>query len=117
MFEPEVKRGAKLLDEIDPNWVEKIDIPELQMSMSCSCILGQVFGDYEDGLMKALEIDLDDNRMSMRPADDEEAQRIENHGFCLFDRSYGYSAIRGSDDPLWKVLEHTWIDLIKERQS
>jgi hypothetical protein len=79
-----------------------------------------VFGGYEEGLVEALGIDNEDfeaQRFHTRNMDDPVAHRIEDHGFCLFDRSYGYSAIRGSDDPLWKVLEHTWIDLIKERQS
>lgn len=115
MYEPEVQRGAKLLDEIEPGWEKKIDIPELQMAMSCSCILGQIFASYEDGLIKALDIEFE--HMSIRPANDPTAQKIQDHGFCLFDRSYGYAAILGSENQAWHHLEHTWIDLIKERQS
>ena len=43
-------RGAEFLDERRPGWVAKIDRKRLDMLSSRDCILGQLYGDYEDGL-------------------------------------------------------------------
>jgi hypothetical protein len=47
------ERGAKLLDEkYEGDWREKIDVDELDMDNQDECVLGQLYGDYEDGLVK-----------------------------------------------------------------
>ena len=38
-----VDRGAKLLDEIEPDWYEKIDLERLDLGDSCNCVLGQLY--------------------------------------------------------------------------
>lgn len=43
-----VAAGAAWLDANHPGWVDKIDLGELNLRHSCSCILGQQFGDYWD---------------------------------------------------------------------
>lgn len=42
MFEREVERGAKLLDEVAPGWENKINIPNLEMDRCGKCIVGQL---------------------------------------------------------------------------
>lgn len=42
-FTEEVLAGAALLDEKVPGWLEKIELPDLKVSMPQSCVLGQVF--------------------------------------------------------------------------
>jgi hypothetical protein len=45
------ERGAKLLDEkYEGNWRKKVDVDKLNMDYQDECILGQIYGDYEDGL-------------------------------------------------------------------
>lgn len=43
-----VQRGAEYLDAYVPDWVERIDLDELRMQMPCSCVLGQLVGDYDE---------------------------------------------------------------------
>lgn len=51
--EERVASGAYMLDIFSPGWREKIDLARLDIRSCTSCVLGQVFGDYECG-MKAL---------------------------------------------------------------
>jgi len=43
MFEDRVEKGAKLLDEYDPDWFKKIDLDTLQLYNCVFCVLGQLF--------------------------------------------------------------------------
>lgn len=46
-----VLRGLRQLRDIHgESWVEKIDCQTLELSDSSACVLGQVYGDYDDGL-------------------------------------------------------------------
>lgn len=44
-FTEEVLAGAAFLDENAPGWLEKIELPDLQVQMPQSCVLGQVFAE------------------------------------------------------------------------
>lgn len=44
-----VRAGAAYLDAVKPDWQGKIDISLLNMRMPDSCILGQVFGNFDIG--------------------------------------------------------------------
>ena len=51
MFERQIQAGAKLLEEkVEPDWFKKIDLQRLDMFHCTFCVLGQIFGDYFDGL-------------------------------------------------------------------
>jgi len=47
-----VERGAAVLDTVLPNWESQIDLETLDMSLGseCGCVLGQLYGDYFEGL-------------------------------------------------------------------
>jgi hypothetical protein len=45
-----VGRGAALMDRTHPNWFRKIDLPSLDMNSCMDCIVGQMFGSYNDVL-------------------------------------------------------------------
>jgi len=49
-FKPMVAKGAELLDERRPGWAEDIDLELLDMTSGWHCVLGQLYGDYYDGL-------------------------------------------------------------------
>jgi hypothetical protein len=49
-FPNSISKAAKLLDEVNPGWADKIDIEKLDFKKSDSCLLGQLYGDYRDGL-------------------------------------------------------------------
>lgn len=54
-----VVRGAALLDAKQPGWREKVDPETLQMRSECGCVLGQVFGEYVDGLLQVFTRKMD----------------------------------------------------------
>ena len=45
-----VQRGELFLDEHVPGWRERVDIRTLDLANGFQCVLGQVFGEYDDGL-------------------------------------------------------------------
>lgn len=47
-----VEAGAQFLDRIEPGWFKKIEIDIFDISDGCNCILGQIHGDYIDGLIE-----------------------------------------------------------------
>ena len=52
MFKEEIARGIKLLNRINPGWVNQIDLDKLNMTSSFDCIIGQVYGDYCKGITR-----------------------------------------------------------------
>lgn len=44
-----VHDGAAVLDDYAPGWRGEIDLETLDIELSTSCVLGQVFGSYPDG--------------------------------------------------------------------
>ena len=82
MFEAEIARGVKLLDAKVPGWREKIDRDQLSMGDGCNCILGQIYGHFDEGID---ELD----------SEDEAAERG-------FDSEH---------DPIsWEELTREWLD-------
>ena len=54
-FSAQVTAGMSLLDQQRPGWRSEIDLGTLDLGNCQVCVLGQIFGDYEDGL-EALDI-------------------------------------------------------------
>jgi len=50
------KAGATLLDLIRPGWANEIDVGQLKLESGRSCVLGQLFGWYSDGVEKLFAI-------------------------------------------------------------
>lgn len=47
-----VARGVALLDEKVPGWVNKVDVEQLNVSNGTTCVLGQLYGEYNFGRAK-----------------------------------------------------------------
>lgn len=47
----EAENGAALLDEKVPGWAERIYLDELEISSLDDCVLGQLFGEYHNGMI------------------------------------------------------------------
>lgn len=45
-----VAKGAALLDICRPGWAAEVNIQSLQMHTCTCCILGQLYGNYDDGV-------------------------------------------------------------------
>lgn len=50
MYEDRVRRGAALLDRLRPGWAGAIDQGFLDQGSCYTCVLGQLFGDFLEGL-------------------------------------------------------------------
>lgn len=57
-----VNRCATWLDKAHPGWHKKIDIPTLDISSCCNCVLGQVCG-YMEGIYEAKGMASEDNAL------------------------------------------------------
>ena len=93
MFEEEVTAGIALLDKQGPEgWRNKIDVETLDLAYIDKCILGQVYGNYFDGL-KVLDVDFDeDNFDSVAP-----------YAFCIYEGS------TRQDDYYFRELTLEWV--------
>lgn len=49
--------GARLLDQSFPDWAQRIDLKKFTIESSLNCILGQLYGNVENGSI-ALKFDL-----------------------------------------------------------
>jgi hypothetical protein len=82
--------GAAMLDEHHPGWAAKIDVDKLCLKDCSSCVLGQVYGDYEDGLQilgRGNQYDL------------------------------GFNMRNGEDEEGWALLQRHWEREIRSRQQ
>ncbi len=50
-----VARGAAILDENKTGWFNRIDFKRFDIAASLDCVLGQVFGNYSDGITSLLK--------------------------------------------------------------
>jgi hypothetical protein len=55
-YEEAARRGAELLDRNAEGWRERVELGRLNLANSCGCVLGQTFGNFDDGL-EALGLD------------------------------------------------------------
>ena len=100
-FGERVSRGAALLDEACPGWAaslqDELRYRRLDMSSSCGCVLGQLFGSYVKGFKEAV---------AHKPST--ELFGAAGHGFTL-DWEEQWSA------RLWYALEIAWMVAIEQR--
>jgi len=47
-----VSDHAAMLDEIKPGWYQQINLRKLDLECSDRCVLGQVYGSYEQGVFE-----------------------------------------------------------------
>ena len=100
MFKKDIEAGMGLLDEHYHNqsWVLMIDLGELDLKSGCNCILGQLVGDYDQGLD---EMNVQGDGSEYGFAVDLEWQRMEND--------------EENASKLWDKLTEEWIEAIKRR--
>ena len=54
-YERQVQKGARLLDERMPGWEGKINLLTLNIKDCHQCILGQLYGEYSEGLKRIFD--------------------------------------------------------------
>jgi hypothetical protein len=91
-IEARVRRGAALLDERVPGWMERINLERLRLEDCRACVLGQLYGGFGAGL-RALDLHWPDP---------------ETLGFCKAGRPTDSNYLR---------LTAAWRALISERRA
>lgn len=86
-----VKKGMKLLERRHgADWIDHIDPSTLNLSDGSCCVLGQVYGEYENGLVA----------LNLSQGDDD----YEDVEYGFTEKSNGGY---GGDDP-WDTLNEAW---------
>lgn len=104
-----VARGAEWLDTVHPGWERRIDLANLELSVTCRCVLGQIFKPDSSE-------ELRDFRTGWS------ALRAVAHGhydseFCepdweLWITRHGFERFA---DVTYDELDEAWIAVVKER--
>jgi len=50
-FKARAQKGFDFLQRQRPGWLHAVDLPSLELSDCRFCVLGQLMGDYEDGIV------------------------------------------------------------------
>lgn len=79
MYEEEIARGMALLDDQEPGWYKKISLKELALGSTSYCVLGQVYGDFDDGIRQLFDGDEHDGVYSETGP----YKFVRSHGFDL----------------------------------
>lgn len=85
--ETEVRRGMDLLDEICPDWIDRVNLDTLNISSCTDCVLGQLCGDYRD-------------RYYAYP----KMKEINSDRYGFTSTQYGGAVESGSLTDTWKIL-------------
>ena len=103
-----VARGVKLLDQLAPGWVRKINKEYLDMADSGLCMLGQTFGDYGEGCRilaeKGLKQIAKKSGLTLHSSFEAEIEPAY----------YGFSDADGACD--YKKLEAAWLSVLQSRK-
>ncbi len=99
-----VKRGATYLDEVDPEWYQRVDADTLALNHGRHCVLGQLHGEFRLGLGRSHFISLSSApRASLSPT------------------AYGFKCVEGGSDALkqrdYALLDEAWREAVRTRQA
>lgn len=95
-----VNRGAALLDQVNPSWMEKVAPDHLSMQRSDFCIIGQAYGNYDSdvGIPFGMEV-----VVAVGISDELNEKAIE-HGFM-------------ENGVPFALLDRIWVYLLIERRE
>lgn len=104
MFQEQIEKGAKLLDEKLPEWLEKQKLSKLNLRMPCNCILGQAYPEknYSNALW------------DLFPGQYDQLQASIEHGFSINNKR---ERTDEEDTQEWRQLTNEWKSYIIERRK
>lgn len=105
-FQEQVALGMKELDRQWPGWESVVDLDRLSLESDCRCVLGQMFGDYSNGI-------------------DELGGPVPWNGMINLkwaaDRGFHIGTLMASNhepkNPEWRTLTDAWRQAIRERRG
>lgn len=111
-----VEKGAGLLDQERPGWIDRLDLDHLNLSNPFYCVLGQEFSAdsrtlYDSGYELALYELFEGIPPSIdgMPAD-------EAYGFCAGPADYRTCEGDKLGNP-WELMQATWTSYIEARRA
>jgi len=111
-----VDKGAALLDRRRPNWFTQINCKTLDLSCGCDCVVGQLYGSYNDTFLGRLAGTIFP-RWGVRAT-----KFAERHAFVTtpaMDEWVGeagyWATVSARSKATWHLLDRLWIEKIKER--
>jgi hypothetical protein len=94
VYDMRVAKGMKVLDKVQPGWHNNIDLQNLKLSWCGSCVLGQLYGRYLEGL----------SYVSREAGDEDIRYAPYEYGFTI-----PFSKSEPSRESLaWRNLEEAW---------
>lgn len=103
------RKGAALLDEFHgADWDEMLDLDALDVSDCMFCVLGQLFGDYNDGLDRLLQVVDDRNKLDAE------------YGFSMTQEEFntlsaGMESLKSEE--VYAPLTQAWREVLTERRN
>lgn len=116
-------RGAVLLDQFVPGWINKANTKSLRMDDTEACILGQSFGDFSSGAKeladKALRETLKGTGLKITNSNAWGDDPFE--GFVIDVTHYGFNTpdefTGDNEDEYFSILTETWGELVDDRRA
>lgn len=113
MFREAIERGAALLDERKPGWMDEIEFSLFATHHACNCVLGLNYGGFAAGLI-ALGLECSEEQYP-------HAARYAvgaYYGFAVPEGAEILAKRNGLDwrEP-WRTLTHEWKEFIESRRS
>jgi hypothetical protein len=112
-LEEKVNNGAKLLDNIRPEWFNEINIDGLDIRCIENCICGQLFMEEAQLLMEGSD-DMLWFESGYHYAVENLQINARQNGFCLPE---GMSDGDTFNDQAWESLAIVWIEKIEKRRA
>jgi hypothetical protein len=128
-----VEKGARRLDHRHPRWFKKIDTKSLDLSKACQCVIGQLYGDYDEHFLRRII-----NNLSGRadlflaaggygfttPEDvdtwvSSPSAELYAAGVDYYDDEFqaALEVVRYRRDLAWQALDHYWKLQIRDRRG
>ena len=104
MFEREIDAGVALLDDHEPEWLDRIQPERLNLMFGDTCILGQAYWSYSRGLQILFGPDAMSN-----------GQWGQEYGFSLPSRHEDETSL--SYYRRWETLTTEWRDIVRHLQA
>jgi hypothetical protein len=106
-----VNRGAQLLDEEKPDWVEKIIPDRLNMSNGNFCVIGQVYGEYGEYVGVPFGVGY-----GSEAGEEVTPQAIEN-GFLTDVEASDHRNLDKDERIPYALLDLVWVLMLTERSQ
>lgn len=109
-----VMKGIEALDMTDPEWWRKINLPTFNIQDCSSCILGQLYMGFSNGLEVVSGRLLDEGMVNFGTRIDGDDYGFDIPNDVLDDDSNGTGFAAAW---AWDVMGTTWATIIKQRQE